>query len=59
MDALIARLAQVLAYPVTGNKELGKTAWTLYDLKLSEARSVDSMEGSTQETISDDLLSVR
>jgi len=59
MNALIARLAQVLAYPITGDKQMGITAWQLYETKLSEARSIDSMEGSTQEITSDDLLSVR
>lgn len=59
MDALIARLAQILAYPITGDKKMGITAWELYMSKISEARFIDSVEGSTQEVISDDLLSVR
>jgi hypothetical protein len=59
MDSIIARLAQVLAYPITGDKKMGLAAWELYREKISEARSIDSMEGSTQETITDDLLSVR
>ena len=59
MDAIIARLAQVLAYPVTGDKKMGIVAWELYKEKLAEARSIDSVEGSTVELVQDDLLSVR
>lgn len=59
MDALIARLAQILSYPITGNPKMGIAAWELYKEKLGEARSIDSMEGSTTEMTSDDLLIVR
>jgi hypothetical protein len=59
IDAIIARLAQVLAYPITGDKKMGEAAWQLYREKISEARSIDSMEGSTVELTQDDLLSVR
>jgi hypothetical protein len=58
-QAIVALLTQVLAYPLTGDKQMGIVAWNLYKEKLSDARSIDSMEGSTQELISDDLVSVR
>lgn len=58
-QAIVSALVQVLAYPVTGDKEMGITAWNLYEKKLAEARSIDSVEGSVEQITSDDLLSVR
>jgi len=59
IDSIACRLAQMIAYPVTGNATLPKTMWDLYQQKLSEARSIDSMEGYVDEWQSDDLLDVR
>ncbi len=58
-DTLTCRLASLIAYPITGNMGLAKGMFDLYLLKVDEARSIDSMEGSVEEYSSDDLLDVR
>jgi len=59
IDTIVTRLAQQLAYPITGNPAMVKVLLELYSYKLSEARSIDSMEGSLDTYDSDDLLEVR
>lgn len=46
--ALAARLAAELAYPITGSLEVRKAKWEEYLLKIQEARSSDSQEGTTE-----------
>jgi hypothetical protein len=58
-DAITARLAVKLAYPVTGKPDLGPVMWKLYELVLEEARAIDSQEGHVDEYQSDDLIDVR
>lgn len=58
-DAIVCRLASMIAYPVTGNTSLSMTLYKLYLEKLVEARSIDSMEGSNEDYESVDLLDVR
>jgi hypothetical protein len=45
VEALTGRLAAELAYSVTGSNGLSKQMWELYELKISEARSIDGLEG--------------
>jgi hypothetical protein len=57
--AIAIQLAQAIAYPITGNPQFTKIMEDLYQLRMLEARSIDSMEGSVEEMSSDDLLEVR
>jgi len=59
ISALGARLAMTWAYPLTEMPGLQKQMAELYTYKLSEARSIDSQESSTQDTGSDALVEVR
>jgi hypothetical protein len=58
-EAIACRLSQIIAYPITANTALAKAMWEIYQAKLSEARSIDGMEGFYEELTSDDLLTVR
>ncbi|MEF2144356.1 MAG: hypothetical protein V3573_02825 [Desulfovibrionaceae bacterium] len=44
-EALAARLAATLAYPLTGSNTLAKEYWDVYNQKVLEARGVDAREG--------------
>lgn len=44
-EALSARLAATLAYPLSGSTSLAQTYWNVYQNKLAEARGVDAREG--------------
>ncbi|MDD3311312.1 hypothetical protein [Pseudodesulfovibrio sp.] len=44
-EALSARLAATLAYPLSGSTSLAQAYWELYQKKLAEARGVDAREG--------------
>ena len=52
VDVLTAKLAVDLAYPVTNSTTLQAQMQNLFERKLSEARSLDSTEGSTNSLIS-------
>jgi len=58
-EVLTAKLAAELCYAVTGSNTLTKQMWDLYDSKLSEARSIDGMEGFMDEMVSDTFTSFR
>ena len=59
VDVLTAKLAVDLAYPVTGSVQLQGQMEKLYQQKLSEARSVDGQEGTTEDFISDTFTDFR
>lgn len=44
-EALSARLAATLAYPLSGSTSLAQSYWAVYQEKLAEARGVDAREG--------------
>ncbi|QJB56172.1 hypothetical protein [Pseudodesulfovibrio sp. zrk46] len=44
-EALAARLAATLAYPLSGSTSLAQAHWDIYQKKLAEARGVDAREG--------------
>ena len=44
-EALAARMAATLAYPLSGSTSLAQAYWDVYTQKLSEARGVDAREG--------------
>jgi len=59
VEAIQARLAAELAYPITGSPTLGQAMWQLYAEKLREARGVDGMEGVADYWESNALIEVR
>lgn len=58
-DVISCRLAQMIAYPITGNPNMTIAMEKLYEIKIMEARSVDSMEGSSEQYESNDLIDCR
>lgn len=52
VDVLTAKLAVDLAYPVTNSTTLQAQMQKLFERKLSDARSLDSTEGTTDSLIS-------
>lgn len=59
VDVLTAKLAVDLAYPVTGSVQLQGQMEKLYQQKLSEARSVDGLEGTIEDLVSDTFTDFR
>lgn len=59
VQAVVARLASALSFPVVGSKELEKLKWQLYLSKLQEARGVDGQEGSIDSIISTEFTDFR
>lgn len=57
--ALSARLAADLAPAIAQSNSLTSSLWELYERKLSEARSVMSLEGSAESFVEGDLVTVR
>ena len=47
-EAIEARLAAELAYPITRTPSVATVMWSLYEAKLREARTMDGMEGTVQ-----------
>lgn len=58
-EAIAARLASTLAYPVAGSLSLADAMWKLYEAKLREARTMDGMEGTLDPYESNALIEVR
>ena len=58
-EAIEARLAAELAYPITRAPETGKVMWDLYSAKLREARTFDGMEGIVEGWEANALIDVR
>lgn len=54
VDCLAARMAAELAIPLTDNQSATKTLMDLYQMKLSEARTMDAQEGSPREVVNTD-----
>ena len=52
VDVLTSKLTVDLAYPITNSTTLQAQMQKIYERKLSEARSLDSTEGSTDSLIS-------
>ena len=48
-EAVAARLASELAYPLSNSATLAKTRWDLYREILAEARSIDAQEGTPEQ----------
>ena len=58
-EAIEARLAAELAWPITRTPELIKSMWDLYAAKLREARTMDAMEGTVESWESNALIDCR
>ena len=58
-DTLTAKLAVDLAYPVTNSVQFQAQMQKLYQLKLSEARSIDGQEGFIDELVSNTFTDFR
>lgn len=56
---LVARMAEVLSYPITKSKTNVELMRAMYQDKLMEAEEIDSQEGTADDIISDGLLDVR
>ena len=54
-DTIAARLAAELAYPIASSTSLAQSMWQLYEMKLREARGIDSQEGTPPEAASGDF----
>ena len=59
VDTLVAKLAADLAYPVTNSLKVQEQMYRLFQLKLSEARSIDGQEGFMDDLVSDTLTDFR
>jgi hypothetical protein len=58
-DVLAQRIAAELCIPITDNASGSQSLWQIYQLKLSEARSVDGQEGTPRMVTSNDWLIAR
>jgi len=59
VDALTAKLAANLAYPVTNSVTLQTQMVKIYEGKMSEARSIDGQEGFINDLVSDTFTDFR
>ena len=59
VEALAARIAAALSYPLTGDRNLSHSFWEEYKNKVSEAWSADGMEGSPDRLIADEWIEAR
>jgi len=59
VDTLITKLASDLAYPVTNSLKVQEQMYKLYQLKISEARSIDGQEGFIDDLVSDTFTDFR
>ena len=59
VDVLTAKLAVDLVYPITNSANLQTQMQKLYQLKLSEARSIDGQEGFIDDLVSDTFIDFR
>jgi len=59
VDLLASRLSAECAFHMTGNTALTEQCWTIYNNKLSMARSMDSMQGKPRPIEADAWLNAR
>lgn len=58
-EAFAARLAAMLAWPLTKNRQLQRDSWDVYLSLLQEGREIDSHEGTSDDIESEALIDVR
>lgn len=54
VDCLAAKLAAEIAIGLTDNQSTAKTAMDIYQMKMSEARTMDAQEGSPRDVVNTD-----
>ncbi len=59
VDAVSARLAATIAFPLTNSSGAAESMWKLYQVKLDEAQTVDAFEGTAPQMASDDWVNSR
>ena len=59
IEALAARMASEIAYPLVGSSTLATNMFAMYEIKLKEARFADAQEGFPEETIADTYVEAR
>jgi hypothetical protein len=52
-------LASEIAYAITGSNSIKQQMYQLTQAKISEARSMDAMEGYPEKIIADDFVNIR
>ena len=58
-EAIAARLASELAYPIARSNQLTTTRWEIYERVLAEARSIDGQEGTPEQFEGETWLDAR
>ena len=59
IEALAARMASDIAYPLVGSSTLSTNLFAIYEIKLKEARFADAQEGYPDDIIADTFISAR
>ena len=59
IEALAARMASDIAYPLVGSSALSTNLFAIYEIKLREARFADAQEGYPDDIIADTFISAR
>lgn len=59
VEALAARIAAEIALPLTDSTSKMNAMFSLYDMKLSEAKSMSSQEGTPEQLIADGWINSR
>lgn len=58
-EAVAARIAADIAFPLTNSNSMAQQAWSGYQLKIQEAQDTDAQEGTSEEIYADDWLNAR
>ena len=59
IEAISARLASLLAFPLTNSNKVAEDMWKMYLAKLDEAQNIDAFEGTADSLEADDWLNTR
>ena len=59
ISAYTARIAAELALPVSGSNTVATAMWTAYDKKITEARTIDSQEGTPANLDAQSIMDAR
>ena len=59
ISAYTARIAAELALPVSGSNTVASAMWTAYDKKITEARTIDSQEGTPANLDAQSIMDAR
>ena len=59
IEAISARLASLLAFPLTNSNKVAEDMWKMYLAKLDEAQNIDAFEGTADSLEADDWINKR